>query len=98
LNDLLDELEKLRNQIDKIDDEILRLLIKRFEIVKEIGNYKKKHSLSVIQKSRAELIINKVKSEAQKCGYLSEHFEQIYKFIIKSSCSIQNEILKESEK
>ncbi len=93
----LDELKSLRNQIDNLDAEVLKLLIKRFEIIKKIGNYKKKHNLPVLQKSRTESIINKVKLETQKCGYPSEFFEKIYKSIIKSSCNVQNEILKESE-
>jgi chorismate mutase len=38
------ELEDLREQIDKIDDEITSLFKKRLEIVKEVGEKKKQTS------------------------------------------------------
>jgi chorismate mutase type II len=37
------ELNQLRQQIDKIDIELLKLFAKRFEIVKRVGEWKKQN-------------------------------------------------------
>ncbi|MBI5638871.1 MAG: chorismate mutase, partial [Nitrospirae bacterium] len=38
---MMGELKKLRKQIDEIDDEILKMLNRRSEIVIEVGNIKR---------------------------------------------------------
>lgn len=38
----MQELEKYREQIDKIDSEIISLLAERFETVKKVWEFKKK--------------------------------------------------------
>ena len=38
--DVMQEIDKYRKEIDKIDDQILKLLNDRMEIVKEIGRVK----------------------------------------------------------
>jgi len=41
-------LNRLRSKVAKVDDAILKLLIKRFKITDEVGRLKKKHGLSVV--------------------------------------------------
>lgn len=41
-------LEFLRNEIDKVDKEFVKLLECCFELVKEIGDYKKLYNLLVL--------------------------------------------------
>lgn len=42
----------LRNQIDRIDDELLELLVKRMRVARDIGRYKKEHKMPVLQPGR----------------------------------------------
>ena len=44
--------ENLRNEIDKIDEEVISLLEKRFEIVKSIGSIKKQNRAQVFDEQR----------------------------------------------
>ncbi|MTI47373.1 chorismate mutase [Sporosalibacterium faouarense] len=55
----MDDLEKLRREIDKIDEELVKNFEKRMEVVLRIGEYKKKNGLSVINKSREDDVIEK---------------------------------------
>lgn len=53
------ELKDLRNEIDKIDQELVCLIEKRMEIVKKIGKYKKEKNLPILDQNREEEVINK---------------------------------------
>ena len=87
-----ESIENLRNEIDKIDDEILFLLSRRYEISKMIGKIKKEKSISVFQKDREAFIMEKIKLQAEKYGLNQEIFKKIYEVILKQSCEIQSEI------
>ncbi len=42
----------LRQQIDRIDDELIELLAKRMRVARDIGRFKKEHRMSVVQPGR----------------------------------------------
>lgn len=76
------ELDKLRRQIDEIDKNIFSLISKRMAIVKKIGEFKKQHSLAVVDKDREEKIINK---NAQDSGLDKNFARRLYQVIFKHS-------------
>ncbi len=45
-------LDMLRQQIDRIDDELIELLAKRMRVARDIGRFKKEHRMSVVQPGR----------------------------------------------
>lgn len=51
-------LAELRQQIDRLDDELLALMAKRMRISREIGQYKKEHSMPILQAKRYDEILN----------------------------------------
>ena len=53
-------LEKLRNNIDKVDDQIFDLILKRLDYVEKIGNIKREMNLPVYDKSREQIIIERL--------------------------------------
>jgi chorismate mutase len=55
------KLEELRTEIDKLDEEMIDILARRMMIVEEIGKYKKKHSITILQLKRwSEIIRDRV--------------------------------------
>ena len=48
----MNNLDKHRKEIDKIDDNIIELLEQRFNLVVEIGQYKKENNLPVFDAKR----------------------------------------------
>ena len=83
------ELNEIRQEIDKIDAEIIELLSKRSGLVTAAGKLKKDEQ-GVRDPKRVEEVINKVKSKAVKVGLDPEIAEQIYRTII--SCFIAKEL------
>ena len=59
------DLTQLRQEIDKIDDEMVRLFGQRMEISAQISDYKKEHNLPIFQPNRERA---KLQDVAQKAG------------------------------
>ena len=89
---MMQDLEKLREEIDKIDDEILSQLSKRKSIAKEIAKIKKAMGKPVFDRRREQQLIKKLKSKEKG---LDENFiGSLYKIIIKNSKEEQEKIVK----
>lgn len=55
----MNELDRYREEIDLIDQELTALFEKRLETVLKVGEYKKKHQLPILDTSREEAVIQK---------------------------------------
>ena len=53
-------IKELRNSIDKVDDQIFDLILKRFDYVEKIGNIKKEMNMPVDDKAREKIIIERL--------------------------------------
>lgn len=73
-------LEKIRSQINEIDDQIISLLEKRLKLAKET----KKHKKKTCDLNRENEILNKINSK---------YIKDIYKTIFKNSKQIQKELI-----
>lgn len=69
------KLNKLRLQIDNIDEEIAKLLNKRFKIVKEIKQLKQATQLALVDLEREASII------AKNSNFIDAEFKQYYQDI-----------------
>ncbi len=88
-------LKKLRKQIDKTDERILRLLVKRYKITKKVGLYKKEHNINPTDKKRDIEVYSQRKTLAKKLNLNPELIEKIFRMIIedvkKNHRKIKNE-------
>lgn len=75
-----------RKKIDKIDNKMMKLLEKRLESSMEIGKYKKKYGMKIIDKKREkEVLDNRVKKSK-----LSKDFtKRLFSVIIHESRRVQ---------
>ena len=55
----MDELDRLREQIDLIDKDIISLFEKRMGLVLGVAEYKKTHNAGVLQSSREDEVLQK---------------------------------------
>ena len=67
-----ESLALLRQQIDQIDSELLEALSKRMRVSREIGQYKKEHSMPVVQTGRLGM-----SGEFMKVVYQAIHEESV---------------------
>jgi len=64
----MNPLIQFREQIDRIDSEIVRLLAQRFEVVREVGEYKKQNNLPPLQPGRWQEVLESKKQLARESG------------------------------
>ncbi len=85
-------LEELRKNIDSIDHDLIQTLSSRQRIIKEIGDFKKKNGISILQLDRWKKIINSRPNWGSDLDLSREYIEELYKLIHAESIKIQNEI------
>jgi len=85
------DLPGLRKEIDKIDAGILSLLTRRQQLVEQVAAFKSKDT--VVDSSREEEILHRVKEMAYQNGINLDMVERIYKQIFKEAVRRQVEML-----
>ena len=81
-------IKELRSSIDKVDDQIFDLILKRFDYVEKIGNIKKEMNMPVDDKAREEIIIERLSEKlSTKINY--KEIKKIISPIISISKDIQ---------
>ena len=86
-------LAELRQQIDRLDDELLALMAKRMRISREIGQYKKEHSMPILQAKRYDEILNKRGAQAVELGINPEFVKTLLQAIHEESVHEQVKVI-----
>ena len=84
----MSEIDVLRKDIDRLDKEICDLLLARFEVVRGIGEIKKRDALPVTNAGREEEVIAKVRSTAT-AEEDKRALEAIYRKVIEESKNLE---------
>ncbi|MDW8331996.1 MAG: bifunctional 3-deoxy-7-phosphoheptulonate synthase/chorismate mutase type II [Cyclobacteriaceae bacterium] len=93
----MNQLEKLREQIDHIDRELIDTLAARMRLAEKIGEYKKENHVAVFQPERWKEIMN-TRPEWGEHAHLSADFiRDLYRIIHDESIRLQTQIFNQSE-
>ena len=82
------DLINARNEIDNIDREIVSLLEKRFDVVLNIGQYKKENKIPIYDANREDMVVKTCISYLKNKDY-AKSIEVIYKQIMNSSKELE---------
>lgn len=85
-------LQKPREEIDRIDAELVALLGKRWKLVEEVTRIKEKHDLPPLQPERFAELLEDVKDLAREHVVPEEMVEEMWHSIHKFSRRSQGEI------
>lgn len=80
-----EKIRPMRDEIDRIDSEILSLLARRQEQVEQVVALKKAHSMPVYHPAREEDLIYRLRSQAVRAGINPDFLEDIYRVILRQS-------------
>ncbi|QJC31389.1 hypothetical protein GJT87_01955 [Enterobacteriaceae endosymbiont of Macroplea mutica] len=84
------QLKILRNKIDVLDNKLLNVLVQRFNIIKQVGEIKKKYGLPIYYPEREASLIHKKKKRAQNLQLSQNFIKKILQNIIYESYLYEN--------
>jgi chorismate mutase len=88
-------LEKYRQYLDSIDTELIHLLGKRFEMIKQIASYKKEHTIPILQINRWEKVREQNLALAKKQQLDTTFIESLLDLLHKASIEYQEKLIQE---
>jgi len=86
-------LEKLRQQINHLDDELMQILGQRMKIADQIGKYKKDNNITILQTNRWNEILDRAIAKGEKLGLSKEFITKYFDSVHMESINHQNKIM-----
>lgn len=87
-------LEKLRQQINHLDDELMQILSQRMKIAERIGEYKKNNEITILQTNRWNEILERAFKKGDKLGlskeFITKYFDAVHMESINHQTRIMN--------
>ena len=71
-------MEKLRQQINHLDDELMQLIGQRMKIADKIGQYKKDNGITILQTNRWNAILERAFKKGEKLGLSKEFITKVF--------------------
>ncbi|MHB8040961.1 chorismate mutase [Streptococcus oralis] len=87
------DLDSIRKEIDQIDDQIVKLLEERMQLVEGVVTYKKASGKPILDTKREEVIFEKVRSRVTNKNY-QETIVATFSDILKRSRDYQDQNIK----
>ncbi len=86
-------LEKLRQQINHLDDEMMQILGQRMKIADQIGLYKKENNITILQTNRWNEILERAFNRGEKLGLGKDFITRYLDAVHMESINHQNRVM-----
>jgi chorismate mutase len=86
-------LEKLRQQINHLDDELMQILGQRMKVAEKIGEYKKNNNITILQTNRWNEILERAFNKGEKLNLSKEFITKYFDAVHMESINHQNKIM-----
>ncbi len=86
-------LEKLRQQINHLDDELMQIISQRMKVAEQIGQYKKENNITILQTNRWNEILERAYQKGESLKLSREFMTKYYDAVHMESITHQNKIM-----
>ncbi|MBS7526015.1 chorismate mutase [Fusibacter paucivorans] len=86
-------LDQLRKELNDLDETLIELLEKRFKVTEQVGAFKQRENMVVLQPEREAEIIERIAETLAESEY-STYIIEIYRSIFEQSRSQQSKYVK----
>jgi chorismate mutase-like protein len=83
------QLDGLRLEIDRIDDEIVDLLGQRFALLRDVAAYKQPRDIPVVIPERINEVVERVVARGQRHGLDAQMMRDLYRRLIDEACRVE---------
>jgi chorismate mutase-like protein len=86
-------LEPYRRRLDRLDDEIARLLGERFDVCREIAHYKRAHDIPMMQPDRVAAVRDRYLARGEEARLPSDFAAGLFELLIAATCKEEDELM-----
>ena len=91
------ELEKLRDELDEIDNVIASQIANRFRVIRKIGALKKREGIPMMQQKRVSHVQRKYATRFLKEGLSKEFATKFSNSLIDEACAMELRIIQDGD-
>lgn len=88
----LERLEAMRAELDHIDAELVTLLGRRFQMIRDVAEHKRVTGIAVMQPSRVQEVFATRLQRAREAGLDPKLVERLWTTIITHACQVENQV------
>lgn len=86
-------LEPHRRRLDRLDDEIARLLGERFEVCRRIARYKLSHDIPMMQPHRVDAVRERYLARGAEAQLPPQFSRDLFELLIAATCKEEDELM-----
>lgn len=90
-------LEPYRRRLDRLDDEIARLLGERFQVCREIALYKHAENIPMMQPGRVAEVRARYLARGAEVNLPDEFVADLFDLLIAATCKEEDELMEQAE-
>lgn len=89
------DLAELRGKIDRIDDEIVDLLGRRFDLLHDVAAHKRLRDIPVVIPARIAEVVERCVARGRRHGLDAQMLRDVYHRIIDEACRVESRAMVE---
>jgi chorismate mutase-like protein len=89
----MSDLTPFRCRLDRLDEEIARLLGERFEICREIALYKRDHEIPMMQPDRVAQVRSRYLARGAEVRLPADFTAKLFELLIGATCRMEDELI-----
>jgi chorismate mutase len=86
-------LEPFRSRLDRLDDEIARLLGERFAVCREVAHHKRAHGIPMMQPDRVAEVRARYLARGAEANLPPGFSADLFELLIAATCRMEDEII-----
>jgi chorismate mutase-like protein len=91
----MEKLSILRKELDKVDEQLMDVLARRFAICKEVARHKAAMRIPMMQPDRVNEVKRRAGERALSAGLGEQFGLKLYDLIISEACSLEDRIIEQ---
>jgi 4-amino-4-deoxychorismate mutase len=89
-------LEPFRRRLDEIDHEVARLLGERFQICREVADYKSEYGIPMMQPDRVAIVRQGYLDRGAAVDLPADFSADFFELMIAATCKMEDELMAET--
>ena len=89
------EIKELRDKIDALDKDLLKAVANRMQLVRKVGELKKRNNVEVVQNDRWQQLLDSRMSWFEEMDMSQEEIKQVFETLHTISVNRQQDIIKD---